>query len=269
MILEVVGDNMLKSVNVYFNPKIDTKDKLNKIKELGYNECFTGLDRYAENISLKKEIKYIKKLGFNITMIHCKYDGKILDNFWLDNKIGDYIVKDYSKQMKKIKGFTKNFVIHLNGSRNSTTSEIGIERIKKLLEVAKKCDLNLCIENLFSSFEIPYIFDHINDEHLKICFDVGHKNCLTPNFDLIKDYGKYISVLHIHDNNSKNDEHKILGTGTINLKELAKDLSMYTNLVLSAEVKQKDDNDYIEYLKENYIALTNLENDISNLINKF
>ena len=161
--------------------------------------------------------------------------------------------------MKKAKGYTSNFVVHLHGSKEAITSNIGLKRIRKLLKVAYKCNLNLCIENLFSCNEIPYVFSNISDDRLKICFDVGHRNCLTPNFDVLTDFGEHVSVLHIHDNNTKSDEHKILGTGTINLKEFANKLSKYPDLVLSAEVKQKDNTSYIDYLTNNYNALTNLD----------
>lgn len=254
---------MLKSVNIYFTPKVDTKLKIDTIKEMGYDECFTGIDRTTENISLKKELKYIKKSGLKVTMIHCEYDGKILDNFWLDNKIGDKIVKDYSRQMKKAKGYSNNFVVHLNGSRNSITSEIGLNRVKKLLKIAKKCGFNLCVENLYSSIEIPYLFSNIKDDNLKICCDIGHQHCLTPNFEVLKDYGEYVSVLHIHDNNLLKDEHKILGTGSIDIEKLALDLANNKSIILSAEVKQKDDSDFIEYLKTNLNALKLLETTIT------
>lgn len=255
---------MLKSVNVYFNPNIPTFEKLDKIKELGYDEYFTGIDRGPETVSMKKELEYAKKLGLKATMIHCKYDGKILDNFWKSNIIGTYIRLYYSFQMRKAKGYTSNFVVHLHGSKNAVTSDIGIKRIKKLLKVAHKCNLNLCIENLFSYDEIPYVFSNISDERLKICFDVGHRNCLTPSFDVLSNYGNFVSVLHIHDNNSKSDEHKILGNGSIDINEFANGLAQYPNLVLSSEVKQKDDSNYIDYLTSNYIALNNL----NSLVNK-
>ena len=256
---------MLKSMNLYFNNHIPTKDKLDKIKELGYDQYFTGLNRVGENISIKKEFKYAKKLNLIITMVHCKYREKILNNFWKNNLIGTYIRLSYGFQMKKIKGYTSNFVVHLHGNKDSITSKIGIKRIEKLLKTANKCNMNLCVENLYSYDEIPYIFKTIHNERLKICYDVGHRNCLTPKFDLLNEYGQYVSVVHIHDNNAKEDEHKILGNGTIDISALAKELSKYHHLVLSSEIKQKNGINYLEYMRQNYDALVKLESEIANI----
>ena len=55
----------------------------------------------------------------------------------------------------------------------------------------------------------------------------------------------------------------MLGEGTIDIYSLSKDLKKYfSHLILSAEVKQNDDKDYIEYIKRNYIALVDLESKI-------
>ena len=253
---------MIKSMNLYFNNHIPTKDKLDKIKEQGYDQYFTGLNRKGENISIKKEFKYAKQLRLDITMVHCKYREKILNNFWKKNLIGTFIRLSYELQMKKIRGYTANFVVHLHGNKQATTSNIGLKRLEKLLKTANKCNLNLCIENLYSYDEIPYIFKTIHNENLKICFDIGHKNCLTPEFDLLNEYGEYVSVIHIHDNNTKADQHDILGKGTVNISSLAKDLSKYPQLVLSAEIKQKNDVNYLQYIRLNYDALVKLESEI-------
>ena len=57
---------MIKSMNLYFNNHIPTKDKLDKIKEQGYDQYFTGLNRKGENISIKNtvgDITFIQSVG--------------------------------------------------------------------------------------------------------------------------------------------------------------------------------------------------------------
>ena len=76
-----------------------------------------------------------------------------------------------------------------------------------MLKVCQKFNTNLCIENLYSDQEIPYIFQNIKHKNLKICFDYGHHNFLTPKFDIMKNFGEYVTVLHIHNNNGQTDEH--------------------------------------------------------------
>lgn len=251
---------MKKSVNLYFNYNIDTIKKLDAIKTLGYDEFFTGVYDNQETLKFLEQITYAKKLGLRCSMVHCSYYEPKLNNFWLDNDIGEQVLNSYLEQIKMCRGISKNFVVHLNGSKQSIVSEIGLNRIKKLLKECEKHDINLCIENLYSDKEIPYIFDNIKHKNLKICFDIGHKNCLTPNFDLMKDYGEFVTVLHLHDNDGKKDLHNIIGTGTIDWEYFAKQMTNRDDLVLCSEVKQKDDIDFIDYLIKNLNSLTMLDN---------
>ena len=161
-------------------------------------------------------------------------------------------------QINKIGEYTNNFVVHLSGSDEVVHTPIGLQRINRLLKTCEKYNINLAVENLYTENEIRYIFNNLSHPLLKICFDCGHKNFLTKNFDLLGEYGRYVSVLHIHDNNGITDEHKIIGTGNINLKQLAKQLSKY-NLIYSAEIKVIDKGlDLKEVLQSNKDALFNL-----------
>ena len=187
---------MKKSVNLYFSYDIDTQTKLDTIKKLGYDEFYTGIYDKPETLKFDEQINYAKQIGLDCSMVHCSYYEPNLDNFWLDNQIGEQVFRSYLEQIKKCKGITKNFVVHLNGSKQCIVSEIGIQRIKKLLSECEKYDINLCIENIYTYKEIPYIFKNIKHKNLKICFDIGHKNFLTPNFDIIKDYGYEDKFIH-------------------------------------------------------------------------
>ncbi|MBQ3494357.1 MAG: sugar phosphate isomerase/epimerase [Clostridia bacterium] len=237
---------MKKSVNVYYTNAIDTKQKINNIKAAGFNELFVGVYDEKESISFADQIAYAKSLGLDCTMIHCSYFEPELDNFWLAGEIGENICKSYISQIEKCKGLSQNFVVHLHGSENSTTSAIGLTRIKKLLDACQKANINLCIENLYSTQEIPYIFKNLSHPKLKICFDTGHRNFLTPNFDIVSDFGKHIAVLHIHDNDGIDDLHNVIGNGNIDWQTFAKQISIYPHLVLSAEIKYNDPTNVLE-----------------------
>lgn len=248
---------MKKSVNLYLylnKNNIDSKKKLNSIKKIGYDEFFTGINDKNETLKLKEQIEYAKSIGLSCTMIHCSYKEMELNNFWLDNEEGEKLVENFINQIELCHDYSKNFVVHLNGSKESITSEIGLKRILKILQICEKYDINLCVENLYSDKEIPFIFENIQHKNLKICFDYGHQNFLTPNFDIMKNFGEYVSVLHIHDNFGSIDEHLVIGKGNINWDKVAEDLKNRQDLVLSSEIKIKEEN-YQEILKENLNGL--------------
>ena len=245
---------MKKSVNLYFKNNIDTKNKIILIKNLGYDEFFTGIYDKVETINFVEQIKFAKSIGLDCTMIHCSYKEPELNNFWLEKEKGEEITNDLINQIELCHDYSKNFVVHLNGSKESITSEIGLKRILKILQICEKYDINLCVENLYSDKEIPFIFENIQHKNLKICFDYGHQNFLTPNFDIMKNFGEYVSVLHIHDNFGSIDEHLVIGKGNINWDKVAEDLKNRQDLVLSSEIKIKEEN-YQEILKENLNGL--------------
>ena len=247
------------SINLYYVNGVDTKEKLDLIKSTGFNEYYTGIYDKNETLTFEEQVEYAKKLGLKCSMVHCSYYEPKLDNFWLDNVDGEEVCNSYLEQIKKCDGVSNNFVVHLNGSKNSTVSEVGLNRIKKLLAECEKYNINLCIENLYSGEEIPYIFQNIKHPNLKICFDVGHKNFLTPNFNLLQSYGKYVTVLHLHDNDGLTDQHNICFTGTVDWNGFAKQIAEH-NLILCLEVKLKDKTQYISFINDCYSAIQKLSN---------
>ncbi len=230
------------SINLYYNTELDSKLKIDKIKKLGFNEFYTGVYEKRETLPATEQIKYANSLGLKCTMIHCEYIEHDLNDFWLDTPLGEEVMNRYIEQIERHKGLSDNFVVHLNGNYGSKLSQTGLNRIRKILEVCDKCNMNLCIENLYSDTEIPYIFEHISHPKLKICFDTGHRNFLTPRLDVLKDYGQYVSVLHIHDNHGERDEHVVCGEGTIDWEDFARNIAKFPEIVLSAEVKSNPHN---------------------------
>lgn len=259
---------MRKSVNIYFNNDISCKDKLETIKKIGYDEFFTGIYDKNEDMSWKDQILYGQSIGLECSMIHCSYFEPDLNYFWKEGKKGEIICDSYISQIEDCFKFTKNFVVHLNGSKSCTLSQTGLKRILKILKICEKYDLNLCVENLYLEKEIPFIFNNILHKNLKICLDYGHRNFLTPSFNLMEDYGKYVSVLHIHDNYGSKDEHLIIGKGSIDWTSVAKGLKDKNSLVLCSEIKTKESKNYYNFLAENFNGLNMLDILIKNVDTK-
>lgn len=231
---------MKKAINLYFYNS-NTKDKLDQIKLAGFDGVMLGVNRANETMTLEQEILYAQKINLEISMIHSRYIEPILDKIWDNDETGDKIIEDLINQIEHVGKFNiKNFVIHTCGSKSVKNTEIGLKRIDTLLSVCKKFNMNLCIENLYSEKQIDFIFKHIHDENLKICYDSGHNNFLTPKSKILDNFSNKIIATHLHDNHGKTDEHLVLGNGNINLKKLAKGLSKCNIEFLTAEVKFKN-----------------------------
>ena len=256
---------MKKAINLYVAPS-DTLEKIKSIKEVGFDEIAIGFDNLTENIKLDDVVKTLKNFDFNITYMHCAYFEPELKYIWLDDEKGEKVIKDLIRQIEETSKFEiKDFIIHTNGDFNPPVSKMGIERIKVLISRCKQYGMNLCIENLYDYNQFKFIFENIQDESLKICFDCGHYNCLTPSAPLVEQFCDKIEVLHLHDNhgpiaNGTGDEHLILGKGNIDLDNLARKIAdMKDDIVLCAEYKVKTGKIDKEFFVEAKQSLDNLE----------
>ena len=111
--------------------------------------------------------------------------------------------------------------IHRNMERENR--EFNIDYFTRLVEVAKKHDVTICLENMpWNSYSIstPYriveLVEEINDEHFKCCLDTGHVACFDnyPLGDAVRTMGKHLKVLHVHDNHG-GDSHELPYLGRI------------------------------------------------------
>jgi len=84
--------------------------------------------------------------------------------------------------------------------------------------------ITVCVENVLETAPEPllHILRAVNDEKLRICFDIGHANAYSkrPIMEWLELFAPYISHFHIHNNNGDHDSHSHLTEGTIPMEEL-------------------------------------------------
>lgn len=126
----------------------------------------------------------------------------------------------------------KNWVIHpimpfgtndLDTGKAEETWELNVVFMRELLACAKAHDVYICFENMpmprfsiGSPTEILKFVREMNDDHFKICLDTGHVNVyegLTLG-GAVREMGKDIRVMHVHDNDGKGDRHQFPYFGT-------------------------------------------------------
>lgn len=86
-------------------------------------------------------------------------------------------------------------------------------------------DVTICLENVMEE-DPSYLIDivnNVNDKRLRLCLDLGHINVSNSKYDCLywieKSKG-LVSHYHLHNNNKINDEHKNIGSGTIDYKKV-------------------------------------------------
>ena len=106
------------------------------------------------------------------------------------------------------------------------TREVNLEFIARLLPIAKECGVTICLENMpwhefsiASPDEIREIVDTVNDENFKMCLDTGHANIYNKGLsvgDHARAQREVLRALHVHDNDGKQDQHRIPYDGYVN-----------------------------------------------------
>ncbi|MBE7053665.1 MAG: sugar phosphate isomerase/epimerase [Ruminococcaceae bacterium] len=233
-----------------------------KMSAHGYNCCdYSGLtdinsevynlndDEFVSFLSKEKEIA--NKNGIEIFQVH----GPWPVDSTTDEKRKENM-KYYKKSVlgTKILG-SKYLVIHPlmpNGWKDEIfeeTYKINEEFFRELCEFALDKDVCICVENMPTpNHEFSYtkklveFVDKLNFKNLGICYDTGHSLVCKENIgDMICLCGDKLKVLHIHDNNAKNDLHLPPYFGKIkwdDFKDAIKQIGFNGSLSLETKIEE-------------------------------
>lgn len=195
--------------------------RIELIKKAG----FAGVFLFYKT-ELEEDIKKIKNANLDIETIHLPF--KSCNSLWLDNEEGEnYINETIEGIFMASRNNIPTVVFHVSSKDNPPAfNEIGLNRIKKVIEICEKEKINFALENLRRLDYIDYLFANIKSDYLKFCFDSGHANAFTKNiasFPFNKYQDKLICV-HLHDNFGDHDSHLIPGMGIIDFEKLARKL---------------------------------------------
>ncbi len=190
-------------------------DSIDAIKKAGYKNVFIQWYNKEEEYSQEEVLEYIRKKKLNILFAHLGY--KYINDIWLDSDIGKTLVDYYINDLNTMKKYNINMVVmHLCSRTNAPIpNKLGLERIKKICEHAKKIGIKIAFENTKIQGYQEYIEDNINMDNVGYCYDCGHDHCHFNdkfNFEKFKDK---IFCTHLHDNHGKEDEHLLPGDGTV------------------------------------------------------
>jgi len=160
-------------------------------------------------------IQFLGPIASLIPEISCGVVKFVKKEIILADKIGAQRITIHGgeKDRPKIEDLvTKNF-------------EVLIKNLKEIVKFGSKYKTKIGLENSFVSNRLcrtpKDLLKVVNlVKGLGITLDVGHANII--NLDLLEYFKKiknYIINIHIHDNNSKEDQHLSIGEGNINFKK--------------------------------------------------
>ena len=168
---------------------------------------------------------------------------------------------------------------------NNGTPQENAEMYFDLLPFAKEHNVKIATENMwnwkplhrhscFAACATPESFnahlDAVNDDYFVACLDIGHaemKGSDTSAPEMIRELGKRLKALHIHDNDKLHDSHQIPFSMNIDFVAVAdalKEIGYDGYLTLEAS---RYLNDFEE--KDVFDGVKNLYNSVKRLANMF
>jgi sugar phosphate isomerase/epimerase len=199
------------------------RERMRAIKEAGFaGVMIHWTDQFDSDFRSFPD--YARDAGLYIDHVHAPHENA--NAIWRDGLDGE----DYCSQIIEcIKDCSLNqvpiIVMHPtttpDGNIPLPNNDIGIKRLMRITEVAEQHNIKIALENMENSEYIGYIFTKIESTNLGFCFDSGHWNIHSPEFDLFVQYGDKLLALYLQDNHGKrnkssqDDEHAIPLTGNI------------------------------------------------------
>lgn len=123
--------------------------------------------------------------------------------------------------------------------------ESSVKTWKEFIALAGDMDTVIALENVYEKDPVILrrLFETLSSERICFCFDTGHFNVFSyePLHVWLKELGKYLGHVHLHDNFGKNDEHLPVGCGTFPFAEFFRSLQkMQTAPTVTLEAHHPD-----------------------------
>lgn len=197
-----------------------------------------------------------QEIGLRIENCHIPFWGA--EDLWSPE--GGDVEKMILRCLDEISHYeTEKVVLHVSAWLKETRlTEVGLERIKRILNKAEGLGLEVAIENICEAHVLDYIFERIQSPALKFCYDNGHEMIFSKDEDLLMKYADRVIALHLTDNDGQEDQHYLPFDGVFDWTKLMEKLEkIHYDGPLAFEVgwhcgpdhPLKDGDQYIKELK--------------------
>lgn len=197
----------------WFSYQLPLDQRLKMVKDAGFDgvALWWG-DEFGDKNS---QPEMTRKLGLEIDYVHAPFDDP--NDLWRDGLNGeDYVRRILSDIHDCSRHNIKTIVMHITRlSSRPEVTRLGLDRVKRLTELAEKEGICLALENLDSIRHLDYIYSEISSSCLGFCYDSGHENCNHPNAGCLDRYGGRLFAVHLADNWGDDDTHLLPYDGSI------------------------------------------------------
>ena len=205
---------------IWFGYRIPIPQRTRLIKESGFktvlhwwDDSFIDLERYTK----EEQSELIRKEGLTIEHAHLQFSH--VNHLWLDTQDGQAVFDSYLLDIDGLANYEIPVaVMHMTTGQNPPNiSDIGMYRMRTLVERAEKCGVKIAIENVSNSQMLNHVLDTIESPMLGLCYDSGHDYIWSPTpYIILEKYKDRLFAIHLHDNIGENDDHLAPGEGKVN-----------------------------------------------------
>ena len=215
---------MRKKTYLEFGNNYELQFRMALIKELGFDGIFIWQDEDSNRTI--EVVKAAREHGLDVETMHLRFEG--CNHLWLDDEDGRNYVDTVIMGIFQAASLQIPTVIMHTIAKDThpEVNELGLERIRLILNVCESYHVNLAIENIRELKYIDRVFASLQSPFLKMCFDSGHTNCFAYRLNDVSfdQYAPYLHCVHLHDNLGDYDGHLIPFQGKIDFKWIVHEL---------------------------------------------
>lgn len=206
------------------NENVTVSETIDAIKKAGFKDVFVQWYNKEWEYSQEEQLKYARKQGLNIIFAHLGY--KNINDLWKECDEENKLVENYKKDIKICKQNNIPMVVmHLTSKKVAPNyNEIGLERIREIVNYAKELDIKVAFENTKIKGYLEYVIQNLDNDNVGICYDAGHCHVHFNDEFPYEMFKNKIFAVHLHDNDKSDDLHLLPFDGTIDWEKLIKKL---------------------------------------------
>lgn len=206
------------------NENVTVIETIDAIKKAGFKDVFVQWYNKEWEYSQEEQLKYARKQGLNIIFAHLGY--KNINDLWKECDEENKLVENYKKDIKICKQNNIPMVVmHLTSKKVAPNyNEIGLERIREIVNYAKELDIKVAFENTKIKGYLEYVIQNLDNDNVGICYDAGHCHVHFNDEFPYEMFKNKIFAVHLHDNDKSDDLHLLPFDGTIDWEKVIKKL---------------------------------------------
>lgn len=178
-------------------------DQLEAIKSVGFDQFFYCERKNQPACEDEAIAEKAARVGIGFHSIHAPFYG--MDDLWHDEggELAAIMENDLRNSIDNCRNLDVPLVIMhaIIGMDNHTPTELGLERIGKIIDYAVKRGVTIGFENTEGECYLKALLDKYGElENVGFTFDSGHELCYNNSTDMLGKYGKYLVSTHLDDN---------------------------------------------------------------------